>query len=371
MSEGPLDRYRSLVDAGTIAYDSAQLLVAEKLQVLANRLANYGRPARRLIIPIFERRSMSDAPLGLYIYGGVGRGKTMLMDLFFDTVAFSPKRRVHFHAFMADVHERLAIARATHEGDPIRPVALSIAAEARLLCFDELFVRDIADATILGRLFKELFKEQVVVVATSNAHPRELYKDGLNREHFLPFIDLVEQRMSVIELEAAHDYRHTKLAGQPLYFTPDDDAAREALAKAFFRMTGREHGQPTEIRVKGRSVKVPEAALGTARFSFDDLCRQPLGPNDYLAIAETFHTLVLAGIPRLEPALRNEARRFVTLVDTLYDRRVGLIASAEAEPHELYPAGDGADLFERTASRLVEMRSDAYLDSRGEPRQAG
>jgi cell division protein ZapE len=364
MSDGPLTQYRTMVEAREIEPDSAQLLAAEKLQVLANRLSTYGRPVRRLVIPFFERRSTAEPPAGLYVYGAVGRGKTMLMDLFYETVQFSPKRRVHFHEFMGEVHDAIADARKTEPGDPIPVVARKIAKSAALLCFDELFVSDIADAMILGRLFKGLFEHNVVVVATSNAHPRDLYKDGLNRQLFLPFVDLLEQRMEVMQLASAKDYRLEKLQGQRLYFTPTDACSRASLRRIFERLTGHTSGHPVELEVKGRKVPVPETALGVAVFSFDDLCEKPLGANDYLAIAHTFHTVIIEGIPKLPPQRRNAARRFVTLIDTLYDNRVCLIASAEAEPDELYPEGDGAFFFERTASRLIEMRSEEYLADR-------
>jgi cell division protein ZapE len=362
-SEGPLHRYRAKVEAREIEFDPAQMLAAEKLQVLANRVADYGRPVRRIIVPFFERRS-SEPPLGLYVFGAVGRGKTMLMDLFFDAVRIARKRRVHFHEFMGEVHELIADARKTEPGDPIPVVARRLARDTGLLCFDELFVTDIADAMILGRLFKDLFEESVVVVATSNAHPRELYKNGLNRQLFLPFVDLLEARMEVLELAAEKDYRLEKLQGQPLYFSPPGPEASARMRAAFERLTGQKDGKPAEIEVKGRKVRVPEAAMGVACFSFADLCSQPLGPNDYVAIAHAFHTVLIEDIPALDKARRNEARRFITLIDTLYDNRVCLIASAEVEPDHIYPAGDGAFHFERTASRLMEMRSEAYLADR-------
>lgn len=360
MEQGPLRRYRVMVEGGEIAADSAQALAAEKLQLLANRLAQYEPPAKTDFFSFFTRRR-GEVPEGLYIFGSVGRGKTMLMDIFFETVPFEPKRRVHFHEFMADVHERIARAREGHKGDPIPTVAREIAEESRLLCFDELHVTDIADAMILGRLFAGLFDHHVVVVATSNAAPQDLYRDGLNRPLFEPFIELVEEKMEVLQLEAATDYRLEKLQGRELYFTPADTRAQKAIRAAFERLTGQERGKPATLLVKGRKLEVPEAAMGVARFDFADLCRKPLGAGDYLAIAHAYHTLLIENVPVMGRANRNEARRFINLIDTLYDEGVRLVASAEAEPDMLYREGDGAELFERTASRLIEMRSQAYL----------
>ena len=349
-----------MVKAGEIAPDRNQLLAAEKLQLLANRLGQYTAPERTDFFSYFTRKR-GEVPEGLYMFGGVGRGKTMLMDLFFDTVPFTPKCRVHFHEFMADVHEQIAEARKEHPGDPIAHVAASIVKETRLLCFDELHVTDIADAMILGRLFSGLFEDHVVVVSTSNAGPNELYKDGLNRPLFEPFIALIEDRMELLELEAAKDYRLDKLQGEKLYFAPNGAKAEKALRGVWTRLTGRAKGKSCELHLKGRAIPVPEAAMGVAWFAFDDLCEKPLGAGDYLYIAHAYHTVLLSGIPVMGPEKRNAARRFITLSDTLYDNGVRLVASAQAEPERLYPKGDGANLFERTASRLMEMRSEAYL----------
>ncbi len=361
MTKGLLEDYQARVAAGEIEPDAAQQRAAEKLDALARVLERW-----RLDSGWFGmfRRSEPEQPRGLYIHGAVGRGKTMLMDLFYGAVNFAPKRRVHFHNFMADVHERIAKARKLHPGDPIPAVAQQIADEARLLCFDELHVTDIADAMILGRLFKGLFESKVVVVATSNAKPSDLYRNGLNRQLFLPFVDLIEDNMDVLELVSAKDYRLEKLAGQPLYFIPADAAARAELDRIWLHLTGGQAGAPAELEIKGRRVRIPRAAMGIARFSFADLCEKPLGTLDYLQIARTFHTVFIDNIPILGPQRRNEARRFINLIDTLYDGRVGLVVSADAEPDELFVSGDGADLFERTASRLTEMRSEAYLADR-------
>ena len=358
----PLERYQARVAAGEMEYDAAQSAVVARLDALAATLRTW-RPKRSgRIAQMFTSRV--EVPRGLYIHGGVGRGKTMLMDLFYRAVEFEPKRRLHFHEFMGEVHDLLNEARHTVEGDPIPHVAASIARRAQLLCFDEFHVTDIADAMILGRLFKKLFDAQVVLVATSNVAPNNLYKNGLQREGFLPFIALIEERMDVLELVAAKDYRLERLAGQALYFSPLDEAARRAISAAFTRMTGVWKGAPMTLEAKGRTLRVPQAARGVARFSFDDLCAQPLGAGDYLTFARAFHTIIIEAIPVMGPEKRNEARRFINLIDTLYDNQIGLIASAEAEPDELYVAGDGAQLFERTASRLMEMRTEGYLQAR-------
>ena len=360
---GPLERYRARVAAGEMDEDAAQVAAAARLGQLAASLADF-RPGRGWGFgALFGRRGIMP-PQGLYVHGKVGRGKTMLMDLFFEAVRFKPKRRVHFHEFMAETHDRITAARKSVEGDPIPRVANDIADQCGLLCFDELHVTDIADAMILGRLFKGLFERQVVMVATSNVAPQGLYRNGLNRQLFLPTIALIETHMDILELVAAKDFRLEKLEGQQLYFTPGDAASRKALSAAFTRLTGLWEGRPEDLDVKGRILHVPSAARGVARFTFDELCDRPLGPLDYLHIAHRYHTLILEGVPQLVPARRAAARRFINLIDTLYDARVGLIVSAEAEPDELHPKGDEAFLFERTASRLIEMRSEAYLASR-------
>jgi cell division protein ZapE len=355
-----LKKYRALVAQGVIAPDPAQSITAARLDALAGRLRKW---RRRTGLSAWLR-GKQPAPNGLYIFGAVGRGKTMLMDLFFQSTTFRPKRRVHFHEFMAEVHDRIGAARKKTPGDPIPRVARELAAKSALLCFDEMHVTDIADAMILSRLFKGLFEHQVVVVATSNVPPSELYKNGLNRQLFLPFIDLIQQHMDVEELQAAKDFRLEKLSGRPLYFTPADAKAKAEMDRLWDELTGQHPGAPVELDVKGRTLRVPQASMGVARFTFAELCEQPLGTLDYLHIARRFHTVLIDGIPALKPAQRDVARRFVNLVDTLYDARVSLIASAAAEPDQLYPAGDVQFLFERTASRLMEMRSEGYLAGR-------
>jgi len=353
-----IDGYRRGLAQNEIEPDAAQAALAARLDALSAELSAY-RPPNGVLARLF--RKTETPPKGLYIWGSVGRGKTMLMDLFFEETSFEPKRRAHFHEFMADVHARITDARAEVPGDPIPHVAEGIAKEARLLCFDEMHVTDIADAMILGRLFEALFAAGTVVVTTSNSKPSELYKNGLNRQLFLPFIALLENNLDVIELGAQKDFRLDKLAGLQLYFYPADAAAKASLDAHWSRLTGNHPGRPQTIEILGRKVVVPLSSMGVARFNFRDLCDKPLAANDYLHIAHAFHTVMIDDIPLLTPDRRDVARRFIMLVDALYDSRICLIASAAAEPSALYPKGDGADLFERTASRLTEMRSEAYL----------
>ncbi len=362
MRQFPIERLRAQIAAEEIESDAAQLGVAQKLDALAHQLSDW-RPKRPGLLSLLSR-SNGDAPRGLYIHGEVGRGKTMLMDLFYACAPYTPKLRSHFHEFMADVHERIAKARREVDGDPIPHVAQGIAGEAGLLCFDELQVTDIADAMILGRLFKHLFARQVVVVATSNAAPEQLYANGLNRQLFLPFIDLIGAHMDVAELKSAKDYRLEKLAGQPLYFSPADAHATSELDAHWDRLTGRHRGEAEVLEVKGRKVTVPLASMGVARFDFSDLCEAPLGAVDYLRIAHTYHTVLIDRIPVMARERRDAVRRFINLIDTLYDNKVCLIASAAAEPDALCLDDAGAKAFQRTASRLIEMRSAEYLEGR-------
>ena len=366
MSKSSIRSLKSRVAAGELQPDPAQHAVATRLEQLATELAQW-RPARAWSLGRLRFSSSSaQAPQGLYIHGKVGRGKTMLMDQFFESIILQRKRRVHFHEFMAEVHERIAEARKSAAGDPLPKVAAAIAKSTSLLCFDEFHVTDIADAMILGRLLKGLFEHPVVIVATSNVAPDALYWNGLNRALFLPSIALIEKHMDVLELAAAKDFRLEKLAGQQLYFSPIDAAATNALRTVFHRLTRATHGTPMTLDVKGRQLHIAETAAGVAYVTFADLCERPLGPLDYLHIAHAFHTVIIEGIPKLSPQRRNEARRLTMLIDTLYDQRVSLIVSADAEPHELYPEGDAAFLFERTASRLIEMRSESYLLTRSD-----
>lgn len=356
-----LQNYEEELAHAEIEPDAAQRSVAERLDALAAELER-AVPAGGFLASLFSRRQ--EAPKGLYIHGAVGRGKTMLMDLFYEEVRVSAKMRAHFHEFMADVHERIGEARTSVPGDPIPQVAAAIGKQARLLCFDELHVTDIADAMILGRLFDGLFAAGTTIVATSNAHPSQLYKNGLNRQLFLPFIDLLHQNMSVVALDAMKDYRLEKLTGAPLYFSPLDAGAQAAMNAHWTRLTGGHPSKPQAIEFKGRRLVVPHASMGVARMPFEDLCDRPLSSLDYLHLAHAFHTVMIDGIPRLSAERRDVARRFINLIDTLYDNGISLIASAEAEPDALYPEGPGADLFERTVSRLMEMRSEAYLARR-------
>ena len=360
-------RYDERVASGALTGDPAQAEAADRLDALAADLA---KPQRRGLF------SKAPEPVqGLYLWGGVGRGKSMLMDLFFAELKIAPKRRVHFHEFMAEVHERLDVWRKMSEADrkrspwrvsgagddPIAPVAKQVASEARLLCFDEFQVTQIADAMILARLFDAVFAQGVTVVATSNRHPDDLYKDGINRGLFLPFIQRLKERCGVFELVSARDYRLDRLVEAPVWYSPLGQGSAAALDLAWTRLTLGAEPQHCVLTVKGRKLDVSREAAGVARFSFEELCARPLGSIDYLTIAATFHTIILEGIPLLTPDRRNEAARFVSLIDALYEARTKLVASAAAEPDRLYPDGDGAFEFQRTASRLFEMRSASYI----------
>ncbi|MGE0746321.1 MAG: cell division protein ZapE [Rhodospirillales bacterium] len=366
MTDGPLAAYRALVRAERASADPIQELAAEKLQSLHHALQSYeprsGRPGWRERFGLGRRTE--DPPQGLYIFGPVGRGKSMLMDLFFASAPPARKRRVHFHAFMQEVHDTLHAWRTgttRMEADPLPRLARDIAERAWLLCFDEFQVRDIADAMILGRLFAALFEAGVVVVATSNTAPDDLYKDGLQRERFLPFVALIKERLDILEIDGPIDYRRAKLRGLALYHSPLGPAADRALDTAFADLTAGAEARPETLIVHERPLAVSAQARGVARFSFAELCDRPMGAADYLAIARRYHTVVLGGIPRLSPERRAAARRFINLIDVLYDHKVKLVAAADGPPESLYPAGDEADSFDRTVSRLFEMQGDAYL----------
>ena len=352
-----------------IEADAAQRAIVARLDALADALGDYRLPDKSGALSWLFSGRKTEVPHGLYIWGSVGRGKTMLMDLFFESATVRRKRRVHFHAFMADVHVRIHEWRQAHKrgevkgDDPVEPVAADLAQQAALLCFDEFAVNDIADAMILGRLFKALFARGVVVVATSNVEPHDLYRDGLNRALFLPFIAMLAERMDILRLDARTDFRLEKLSGSSVWHVPADANARAELDKAFDRLSGGAKGKPATLRILGRDLPVPRAAGGIARFSFADLCLQPRGANDFLAIARAYGVVILDDVPCIDPAQRNEVRRFITLIDALYDQNVKLIASADAEPADLYKGESGRETFEfaRTVSRLIEMRSDDYL----------
>ena len=356
------ERYRALVAAGELRPDPDQEQAVAVLDRLAERL---GEARERGLFGLFGRPK--PPPGGAYLWGGVGRGKSMLMDLAFETIDHSPKRRVHFHEFMLEVHERLRAERAKEAGDPIPPVARAIAAEAKLLCFDEMVINNSADAMILSRLFAQLLEAGVTVITTSNRPPGDLYLGGLNRELFLPFIALVERALEIVPLNGPTDYRLERLGGMPTWYVPNGPEATRALSDAFFRLTDyppedRAHVPTEELKVPGgRTLHVPKSLKGVAVFSFRRLCGEARGAPDYLTIARHFHTIILVGVPRMGPENRNEAARFVTLIDSLYEHKVKLLAAADAAPEALYVAGDGAFEFERTASRLIEMQSEDYL----------
>ena len=360
-----LTRYHALVAAGELHPDADQQAAATRLAALQTALEEAPRKGS-LLWRVLSRPP--SAPRGLYLWGGVGRGKSMLMDLFHDSLTIPEKRRVHFHAFMLEVHERLREARKSESGDPIPPVAAALAEGLRVLAFDEMVVNNSADAMIMSRLFTRLIEHHaLVMVATSNRAPSDLYKDGLNREHFLPFIALIEARLDVLPLNGATDYRLERLGGMPVWHAPLGESATAQCREAFFRLTDyppedAAHVPSAELAVGlGRSLHVPKSLKGVAVFSFKRLCAEARGASDYLAIARAYHTVIIVGIPCLGPENRNEAARFVTLIDALYEAKVKLIAAAEAAPEQLYAAGDGHFEFERTISRLNEMQSAEYL----------
>ena len=360
-----LERYEALVATGELRSDPEQATAAERLDRLQRAFYKAAK-STGILGKLMGKRP--EPPRGVYMWGGVGRGKSMLMDLFHQTLDIPEKRRVHFHAFMMEVHALLRDERKKESGDPIPPVAATIARNVRCLAFDEMVVNNSADAMIMSRLFTHLIVEEgVTVVTTSNRAPSQLYKDGLNREHFLPFIDLIEEQLDVLTLNGPTDYRLQRLGGMATWHTPLGEAATEQAREAFYRLTDyppedAEHVPSAEVDVGGgRMLHVPKSLKGVGVFSFKRLCSEARGASDYLAIARAYHTVILVGIPRMGPDRRNEAARFVTLIDALYENKVKLIAAADAVPEELYEAGTGRFEFERTVSRLNEMQSEDYL----------
>lgn len=358
------DVYAGLVAAGELKADPDQAAAATALGKVQAELEAV--PPRGSTLWRFLGKK-PEAARGLYLWGGVGRGKSMLMDLFFEHVHIHRKRRAHFHEFMLDIHARLKVEREKEKGDPIPPVVTALADEARLLCFDEMVVNNMADAAIMSRLFAGLIDSGVTIITTSNRHPDDLYKDGLNRQLFLPFIELIKEKLDIFTLDGPVDYRRDRLGDAKTWLVPNGSGATVALSGAFFRLTDyppedRAHVPSMELDVGGgRMLHVPKALKGVAVFSFKRLCAEARGAADYLAIAWRFHSIIIVGIPVLGPHNRNEAARFVTLIDSLYEYKVKLLASADAMPDALYPEGDGRFEFDRTVSRLLEMQSEEYL----------
>jgi len=371
MPDGPLFRYRELIAAGDLDPDSLQEEVAEKLQKLHSALESYkpiSNPPGWLDRLVFKsRRRMQVPPLGLYLFGGVGGGKSMLMELLHAACPFDKKERTHFYKLMTDIHDQMHRRRqlsVSEERDPIDYVAEKIASKVTLLCLDEMEIRDIADAMIVGRLFDRLFEHGVVVVTTSNRHPDDLYKHGLQRDKFLPFIRLIKERLDVVKLNAAQDYRVGRILGSTVYHTPNGPEANAALTASWSRLTDDSIPTSGEITNRGRKIHVPASAHRVARFSFADLCEQALGPSDYLEIASQFCTVILKDIPQMDGDKREAARRFVTLIDALYEHKTVLICSADVPPNKLYSGKESGFEFQRTVSRLIEMQAEDYIRAR-------
>ena len=386
--DGPEAEYQVLMAEGELKPDPDQARVVSELERLHQELKNYPEIGTRSIGLLSNRRwsvrligwlqKKKKPPRGIYLYGGVGRGKSMLMDLFFSVAPLKSKRRVHFHEFMLDIHARLEVLHGlstkerskrgwgTDDEDPIPAVARQIARETTLLCFDELQITDIADAMVLARLFKALFDQGVVVVATSNRPPDDLYKNGLNRQRFLPFIDQLKETLEIAPLDGPTDYRYDRLKGVETYYSPVNEETTNKLSEAFFRLTDRDIKDrakvpSTELNVQGRILFVPKSARGVAVFSFKRLCANPLGSADYLAIARAYHTVIMVAIPQFGKDNRDQATRFVTLIDALYEHSVKFLCSAAVPPQSLYETGGSSFEFERTVSRLMEMQSEDYL----------
>ncbi len=358
---GPAEALRRAIAEGRLQPDPGQARVAERLEMLCTELKNRDEGRRGF----FNKPKPS--PRGVYLFGGVGAGKSLMMDMFFDTAPVRKKRRVHFHQFMQEIQARITAERARKNAAPMLRVTRALARQTRLLCLDELEITDVGDAMIIGRLFEGLFAESVVMAATSNRHPDDLYRNGLNRQLFLPFINLIKQTLNVVELDSGRDYRLEQLQAAPVCHHPLGPEADAAMDCAFDRLTRGANVQACILMVQGRDLIVPRHAAGVARFTFEQLCAQPLGPADYLMLAGTFHTLMIDGVPLLTLDKRDQAKRFVTLIDALYEVRTKLVMSAAAEPGKLYGTGDYAFEFQRAASRLMEMGGRDYLAAARRP----
>lgn len=376
-SQGPSNQFvknalEDLVKSGALQADPIQRELATQLDQIKDILENHKQGSKSSALGwLFNKRKLPKGLKGLYIWGSVGRGKSMLMDLFYDNLDFQAKRRVHFHDFMGDAQERihqhrqLLKAGKTKEEDPIKPVARQLASDAKVLCFDEFSVTDIADAMILGRLFQALFAAGVVIIATSNVEPDNLYKDGLNRQRFLPFIDLLKTYCDVFKLDARTDYRLEKISKAPVYSAPLGKKSKLAMDEAWRAITGGKKNLKQTLKIKGREVVVPAVVEKSARFSFSDLCEAPLGSQDYLEIARNFNTVFIDNVPMMDFSQRNIAKRFINLIDTLYDKKIKVYISAASNPHALYVGNRGVEAFEfgRTSSRLIEMQSKSYIEA--------